>query len=415
MTVKTIFRTLIGTILVMVVGSLLIEIFNISVISLQITQLSKEAAKQACELFSQESYRQLSDEDEKNVYGGMYSMEDIKAEDGHTYISGKFYGTLTNDADKDAKAIWAKIYKNTDFDAFCRGTLSTNSRGTKFKIDSGIQALTNLQLLDRGLFGDTAQSTVVDEGWGHDDYSDEVQVASDKAKAKQYADEMYTAVNLGIPYMDDEILNKMYQWNLAQLLSNCNPANIHRSDETTDPSSYYVEFKGFKVFCDKARITEYRYNVFSILPNTPSELTNAFNIGDSLGLYNLTHIQYNPSSGQLGNTNLKEQLEKNGDSLIQESAPSSFIGSAGKLSNRYDNALVTTVSLDYNAPITYAGITPIKRIFNWVNSRSVSGVDNASNSHSNAKWNTKVAYFDSDKAASDGYSSTGEYVFTLIK
>lgn len=415
MTVKTIFRTLIGTILVMVVGSLLIEIFNISVISLQITQLSKEAAKQACELFSQESYRQLSDEDEKNVYGGMYSMEDIKAEDGHTYISGKFYGTLTNDADKDAKAIWAKIYKNKDFDNFCRGTLSTNSRGTKFKIDSGIQALTNLQLLDRGLFGDTAQSTVVDEGWGHDDYSDEVQVASDKVKAKQYADEMYTAVNLGVPYMDDEILNKMYQWNLAQLLSNCNPANIHKSDETTDPSSYYVEFKGFKVFCDKARITEYRYNVFSILPNTPSELTNAFNIGDSLGLYNLTHIQYNPSSGQLGNTNLKEQLEKNGDSLIQESAPSSFIGSAGKLSNRYDNALVTTVSLDYNAPITYAGITPIKRIFNWVNSRSVSGVDNASNSHSNAKWNTKVAYFDSDKAASDGYSSTGEYVFTLIK
>ena len=144
-------------------------------------------------------------------------------------------------------------------------------------------------------------------------------------------------------------------------------------------------------------------------------MTNAFNVGDSLDLYNLTHIQYNPSSGQLGNTNLKEQLEKNGTSLVQESAPSSFIGGAGRLSNRYDNALVTTVSLNYNAPLTYAGITPIKNIFNWVNSYSVSGVDNASNSHSGAKWNTRVAYFDADTAASDGYSSTGEYVFTLIK
>ena len=74
MTVKGIFKVLLGTIIIMVVGSLALEMINITTTSLQLTQMSRIACRQAAVLFSQETYK---DREYDSTAGGAVNMDNI--------------------------------------------------------------------------------------------------------------------------------------------------------------------------------------------------------------------------------------------------------------------------------------------------------------------------------------------------
>ena len=57
MSVKSIFKILLGTIVIMISTSLFMELFNVSISGMQVKQMTRMAAKQACVLFTQETYK----------------------------------------------------------------------------------------------------------------------------------------------------------------------------------------------------------------------------------------------------------------------------------------------------------------------------------------------------------------------
>ena len=121
MSVKTIFKVLIGTIILMFVSSVIVELFNISTTGLQINQISKMAGHQACILFAQESYK-------KYISGGAIDSNDIVDTHGKPYISGKFYPEDTGDPTY-AKDIYEDLYTNKN-NSFFTVWLSSNTAAT---------------------------------------------------------------------------------------------------------------------------------------------------------------------------------------------------------------------------------------------------------------------------------------------
>ena len=55
MSVKGIFKILIGTIAIIIITSFIVEYFNVTITSIELSQMARIAATQSCELFAQET------------------------------------------------------------------------------------------------------------------------------------------------------------------------------------------------------------------------------------------------------------------------------------------------------------------------------------------------------------------------
>lgn len=294
MTVKTIFKTLIGTIVTMVVSALVIEMFNVNVSGMQIKQMAKMSARQACILFTQETYKSDSG-------GGVVNMSNVLTNDGDVYINGNFYGSTPS-------GVWNSIYgPSGTFKNF--GTTPAYVNGDTGHPSSMGEQYKELQNFINAINNPTAPITGNYE----------------MAKGQMYRTNKYTASNLGITYIDKEITTRMFKWDLAQILSNCLSDSIQKDEYGT----YFVNYKGFRCYVQNARITDCDYYVYDL--------------GTSVGK-NTFNIDTGMNADELGLT-----------------------GRSG------DNLKVTVVELKYSLPITYAGITPLKRIFNYTWNHEVKG------------------------------------------
>ena len=345
--VKMVFKSLLGTILFMVMTSVFIELFNINITGLQVRHMAKMAARQAAELFTQESYK-------IDNGAGTIKADDIKNIDGGTYISGEFYGNLT-----DMYEIYDSIYGNgSQFEKWCNA-----SDGSTFSVDratyyikktprgSLINSYTNLKAMKIGVNREyNSYLTQANKpNWEDDEESDKVKNWNLYSRGKAYYELCYTPINLGIPYLDSTITNRMYQWNLARLASNCDPDLIQTeaihtyNDLYKDPyvnnKDYFINYKGFKIYADRAEITEYEYNVYDL---TKQEDRDAYR--------KLTNNRVNVGENSI-HTN-------------------------DKTSNKFEDEdnFVAVVSITYGVPVEYIGITPIRTIFNWVWNREVEGI-----------------------------------------
>lgn len=409
MTVKSIFKTLIGTILVIVVSSLLIEMFNLSVVSMQISMISKMAIKQSCELLSQETYRNGSG-------SGAIAMNDVVDKNGNSYISGDFYNVGLSPASVYyADTVWNKIYNSANFLSFSAGgeyeTQDSEHNIVKVNVSTGItDNCANLALLAYGIKTGGSASYTLTSGWDATD--EQLQRKSDCSRANMMFSKRYTSANLGIPYMDADIINRMYRWNLAQLLSNCNPENIH-TDETGE---MYVMFKGFRVYCQYATVDEITYKAYtSLREDVASDYglsvgTDALTgVGKQQEFYKSTNIK--PGDTQTGYTSAKAkdliQIDVKGysDMNLGKSVavkPTTIQG--GNI--RYDNIIIPTVELSYKSPVTYEGITPLRNIVTYIKNTGT---------HSGAsKDGFDVSTIELDSETSNTHLSTGKYIFTLV-
>jgi hypothetical protein len=357
MSVKTIFKVLISTMALLVLIPLAIELVNIFTVGMELKQMTKVAANQALSLYTQETYRTTSDGTGLAARMSSFNTKSVKKDssgnivkdtDGNividtdssgneksdTYVTGSFYGVGLS----SEQEIYEKLYIDSDaFNTFCttNGTSTTpikiggtggaqaRTLNVKIKVVSGsgvsgnsmIDIFPQLKML---YYGVTNQSDSIS--------IDEYDTDSAKAAALSYAENRYTPVNIGIAYFDPQVTNRMFQWNLAQLLSNTSDSNVQIDDNGIS----YVNFNGFKCYVQDAYISGYTYYVFN--SQTDSALIEKY-------------------------TNMKASALTN-------------IGG--------ENNYIVVVGVDYAIPIAYEGITPIKRIMNFAWTREVDGFDGQS-------------------------------------
>ena len=359
MSVKSIFKTLVGTIFLMVTISVFVEFFNVSISGMQLRQMTKMAARQACILFTQETYKTDSSRTQ-----GAALVSNVVAPDGTLYISGDFYGGRTS-----MRAIWNSIYLSDNFQRFCdsSGMYASN------RVPSGYSSITDaypdLDILQNAAKyqGNAPIPSVPDWDAGES----EVLAYTNALKANAYYEAAYTTVNIGVPYIDDEIVNKMFKWNVAQILSNCDPDSIQIDED----GEYFINYKGFRCYAQAAKIHSYEYKTY--------DLTNS---SDAMEFYNKTGI----TTKEMASLNVKG------------------ISTTANSDGRVDNNLVTVVGINYRIPISYVGITPIKRIFNYVWDNEVAGLDGTVDGTLDGEWaNEKLASVDNGTADGIEYLQAG--------
>ena len=161
-----------------------------------------------------------------------------------------------------------------------------------------------------------------------------VEEYSDAMLAKVYKEVMMTPLNMGVPYLDKEVLTKMFKWNVGELMSNCNSEAIKEDDN----GRKYVAYNGFRVYADRAEITNLEYKTF--------DLTHAI---DREQFRQITNIDPD---------NLKFDFNPE------------YLGTADDERQR-----VALVGINYSIPIAYEGITPIRKLFDYVWRTEVNGIN----------------------------------------
>lgn len=445
MSVKTIFKVLIGTIVCIVVSSLLIEVFNVSVSSMHIKQTCKIAAQQSADLFTQETYKELTDDDSK--LAGTTAVDNINDKDGNLYISGNFYedlGTTPED-------IWDKLYKDDDstFKDFFEQDI--NSPGitkqddkenivrynlkdvsSKIKSDVSKDSLTsnvsssinakfrNINRLYNGIVNEELVKSKESE------YENPTGATTEEEKEKirwqwfrdgdpivdhysaavaseTMTDQLNTPVNLGFPYFDPVVVNKMFRWDLAKILSN-GKSDIITQDTDNDGNPIgetYVKYNGFKCYVSRAQITDFDYYIYD-KEQDADKIKNKINIDAS----NLTTINDNTDTSVTGTAE------------------------TGKKNNNY----IVIVGIKYTIPVRYEGITPLKRICEYSWNQQVNGAtgnrynsvhgDNSyagtnktlnTDAQDNLTNNLKIQNPDGTEVDNGVLSSTGELYYTLVR
>lgn len=235
-----IFKVLIGTMVILLTASLIIEIYNLNLVGAQLKRIMNIAMTKSCDYFAEETYKGDNDTRAKkgNVIGDVLSgslsgnKQDIKGNTGVTVVSGKFYES------DDPNQIYSDLYRSADFKQFC-STENLNNWKT-------------LALLSSSLNGTTA---------GLDSNSER---RKDELKEGQYYTEsLMTALNVGIPYLDKATVEKIMRWNTVMLLCNGRTENIVCNDP--NDSSYYVQYNGFRVYFEDLHINDIKYEVMDVL------------------------------------------------------------------------------------------------------------------------------------------------------
>lgn len=243
MTVKTIFKVLIGTTILIVVSALTIEYFNIATTAMQIRQISNIACEQASILFSQETYK-------RRETSGSINMSPVLDGGGNEFVSGKFYNSISADS------IYTEIYTSDEFKKWCESSAAIKGNWESIKIINLALNNSNRQYNNETNYGETDVNKL----------------------AKSYREVLMTPLNMGIPYLDKTTVDRMFKWNITKILSNCDSDLITPANESTTGEAY-VRFKGFKVFTARARITNLEYKVFNLNDNSErAEFKNITNI-----------------------------------------------------------------------------------------------------------------------------------------
>lgn len=330
--VSAIFKTLIGTAVLIVVISLFTEIVNISLSGIQLQQTVKLSCEKALTLFAQESYKERTDTNNAsgNALGGSVNMPNIQTKDGTDYVDGTFY------SGSDVQSIYNSLYAKSSNPSFSNWVDSS-------EIKDNWQSITLLNQYLNGSFSitsmpsfETYMSGTSDIDAAYESYERDMDIYTDYLIGKSYVDTYMTPLNFGVPYIDEPTVNKMFRWNLTQMLSNCNSdAIVNDPDDPLNPDRYFVEIDGFRVYADMAQITDVEYRVFDLTSTS-----------DAKEFKRLTNIDPDNLGFEFDN----------------------YLGT-----NDDERQRICIISVKYTVPVSYIGITPIKSIFNWAWNNEVEG------------------------------------------
>lgn len=361
MSVKTIFKVLIGTIFCLLVASVCIELFNVNVTGMQIKQLTTMAANQSAELFTQETYKK-SGTGVGATASETTSMPDILAPDGSVYISGRFYNDKASET-----ALWSMLYNsssNTTFKDLCDLPVGSSMiktaelpsgnknvtysieymtpsvKSDKYPFNIGSPKCLKETFIELGqLYAALYDSASVNAASAltitYDDfaaanptlssyYSSKVYRKSYASTALTMRNRLYTPVNIGVPYFDPTVVNKIFQWDLAMLLSSGLSTNIH----TDEAGNKFVMYQGFRCYIQDSYITNIKYYIID-------------------------------TADTQGKQKLREMVHMDADNIQK----------IGEEANNY----VVVVGFEYTIPMAYQGVTPLKNIVEYAWNTEVDG------------------------------------------
>lgn len=403
MSVKSIFKTLIGTIFIIVMTSVVLEMYNVSTTSAMINQYLKLSAEQSCVLFTQETYRTSGTTATAGAinqgtvlafdgtdYSYTTSQLNYGATDGVTATSGseqavapynmnQFYNQFTKEE------IWKALYDgNTSFQSEMKKVIAETKSATGISDDTEFAKVfpevDALRIMSETSAG-TAVSVVRPTGnlWDLDESSPELIRYNNQSRANTFKNNMYTPVNVGIPYIDKDVVNRIFQWQLTQLFSNSNSNSI-QCDEGDEGKhgclDYYVNFRGFKIYTKAAQITNFTYHVCDL-------------------------------SKQSGKDELYEKTGISADGLN--------LKTESGIITQTTNNLVFLVEIDYKVPVEYRGITPLKNIITYTMNNKVAGYNNADTTPNFTYDDSKSIGIGGSAAAAGSKLSTGKLYYTLVR
>lgn len=370
LTVRKIFTTLIGTIVLIVVMSLVIEMVNISLTGIQLQQTARLGLNQSANLFAQETYKSRDDGTQR---GGSVDMADILASDGTVYVSGRFYGS------GDVAEIYKKLYSKDISDEFSDWVKDVGTVGNWKSIN----------LLNQYLNGSFSITTMPDytnyantypnSDTAYNKYESDMNLYSDYIVAKSYVDSYMTPLNFGVPYMDEDVLQSMFRWNITELYSNCN-SNMIVQDEY---GNYCVRTGGFRIYTNQARITNIDYKIYD---------TNKTDEKEALRV--LIHME---------------------PDALGFSDDTTYLGV-----DTDERKRVCIIGIEYSIPVSYEGITPLKNIFSYVWDTEVEGYNNNYNRTNNQHFNTATAEmlgggFKGNTAVSGVLPVPGKLIYYIVR
>ena len=234
LSIKGVFKTLIGTMLLIVFSSLFVEYINITATTTFMNGMMSRSVEKSCDYFAQETYKN------DGATGDVSTIVDSK---GTPFCSGTFY---TGNKEQVYNSLYGSDSAFADW---------YNSDYRQMKLQAGVgdkPMWLNLEILAKGLNMNSGALT-----------------SGDTALGKSYVENMMSPLNLGIPYLDKETVTKIAQWNLTYNLSEGFNSRLHMN-ETENVSGNtvalrpYVVYHGFRVFTKDLEINSIDYEVYDI-------------------------------------------------------------------------------------------------------------------------------------------------------
>lgn len=353
--VASIFKILIGTMVVIAMSSLMIELFNTTLTATFVRGIVTKSIEKSCDFFAQETY--VRDDDGDSEDAPVYSpVKPIYFSDGSIAVSNSFFGGKNTQ-----KEIYEYLYKHNDFKKFVK------QYGAKWL---------NLRRLGYGLY-DIAS---------YQDGSKTVTVSKyDKTAGDQYVKTRVTALNSGITYLDKRALEDIARWNIVANFYGGNPDTLYKGDLREISGGYdemddYVLYDGYKIYYNTLKITDIEYDVY--------DLTNT---SEAREFAKRTGVGWDSTTNDVDMDYWKKTVG---------------------LTSTDERKNVCVADVKYEMVLSYDGITPIKTIFNFflnqsarMNDRAAdasgasTGIPAAVASYETVKWNDTI----------DGRSADGSW------
>lgn len=306
LSVKSIFKTLVGTMLLIVFSSLFVEYINITATTTFMNGMMSRSVEKSCDYFAQETYKN------DGATGDVSTIMDSK---GTPFCNGAFYTG-------NKEQVYNSLYGSGS--AF-KSWLSSTYGDLRRSAGVGDKPLwTNLDILARGLGYNTGCSLS----------------GGDVALGKSYVENMMSPLNLGIPYLDKDTVTKIAQWNLTYNLSEGFNSRLHMN-ENDDASGNgaalrpYVVYHGFRVFTKDLKIDSIDYEVYDIRTKA-------------------------------GRDNFEEKTNMEAAKLYGGENEHDIT----TIANLDERAYIGVATISYTVPMQYVGVTPMRSIINFVQNKT---------------------------------------------
>lgn len=154
-----------------------------------------------------------------------------------------------------------------------------------------------------------------------------------------YRQGLVTPLNIGIAYLDRGTVEKIFKWELVAVLSSGQDDMIITNP--ADGSNPYVLYKGFRIYYNSIQLDDPSYKVYDL-----------FNSDDKKKFEELTNIEVD-------------------DYMLR-----------ARINESDERRYIVVANMNYKVRVGYEGITPIKRLFQWV----VNTGDDERYDINNPKW-----------------------------
>lgn len=154
-----------------------------------------------------------------------------------------------------------------------------------------------------------------------------------------YRQGLVTPLNIGIAYLDKSTVEKIFKWELVAVLSSGQEDMIITNP--ADGSNPYVLYKGFRIYYNSIQLDKPSYKAYDL-----------FNSDDKKKFEELTNIEVD-------------------DYMLR-----------ARINESDERRYIVVANMNYKVRVGYEGITPIRRLFQWV----VNTGDDERYDINNPKW-----------------------------